>query len=77
MASKEAIARVTALQDSDRKIIINAYRTPAGKDLIDLITRVFGDPRIQENEFKTFVELGQFQVVRFLQRKLEEENFDV
>ena len=77
MARADAIARIAATKDKDRQIVADAYRTPTGKALIDLITEMYGDPKINDNEFKTFVELGQFQVVRFLQRKLEEDNFDV
>ena len=73
----EAIERINALQDKDRKIVVNAWLTPAGKDLIDLIIEMYGDPKIHSSQLKTFVELGEFQVVQILRRKLKEENVNV
>ena len=63
-------------QSKEVQIVKNCWNTPAGKDFIELLQNRFGDPKVSDSDLKTFVALGEFQVIRYIDRALLEENID-
>ena len=64
------------IQDKERQTIINCYATPAGEAFIKLLQDRFGDPKVSDSSLKSYVALGEFQVVRYINRALVEEMID-
>ena len=58
--------------DRDREVVRQAYDTPQGRALIDLLLDRYGYPGIAENNFRAYTQLGSFWVTTWLRGQLRD-----
>ena len=76
MAKPESLQRARDVRRRDAEVVKAAARTPQGQALLELIDRRFGYPSFGESSAKNHIDMGAFEVTRWLSHLEKHEGLD-